>query len=191
MVVTCEHVWGEISNYIDGEVEPGLRIAMEEHIHGCKHCTAVLNGMRNVVELYGDERMMEVPFGYSQRLHRRLDENMPGTRRSFLGWMVAAAATLLIPGSIELARSTSRGPIVRSELAQLGNGVPPDMMVVVSENGRLFHVAGCEYIHEKDRLRTLTAAEAESEGYVPCVRCMKKYLVTRAGSRVSDGAKEV
>jgi hypothetical protein len=96
----------------------------------------------------------------------------------------------LIAGSIELARSTSRGPIVRSELAQLGNGVPPDMMVVVSENGRLFHVAGCEYIHEKDKLRTLTAAEAESEGYVPCVRCMKKYLVARAGSPVSDGAKE-
>jgi hypothetical protein len=186
MVVTCEHVWREISNYLDGEVEPGLRVAMEEHIHGCKQCRAVLDGMRNVVELYGDERMLEVPFGYSQRLHRRLDENMPATRRSFLGWMVAAAATLLIAGSIEVARSTSRGPEVRSELAQVGNGVTPDMMVVVSKDGRLFHVAGCDYIHQKDKLRTVTAAEAASEGYVPCVRCLKKYLDRSMRSHISD-----
>ncbi len=176
MVVTCEHVWREISNYLDGEVDAGLRVAMEEHIQGCKQCTAVLDGMRNVVELYGDERMLEVPFGYSQRLHRRLDENMPGTRRSFLGWMVTAAAAILIAGSIEVARSTARGPGVRSELAQLGKGLPPGMLVVVSESGRVFHVAGCDYIHEKDKLRTVTAAEAMREGYVPCVRCMKKYL---------------
>lgn len=187
MVVTCQHVWNEISNYIDGEVQPALRVAMEEHIHGCQQCTAVLDGMRNVVELYGDERMLEVPFGYSQRLHRRLDENMPATRRNFLGWMVAAAATLLIAGSIEVARSASRGPGVRSELAQVGNGVPPDMTVVVSENGRLFHVPGCDYIHEKDQMRTVTAAEAQSAGYVPCVRCMKKYLTTSARSNKSYG----
>jgi len=31
--VTCEHVWGEISNYIDGEVEPICELSMEEHIH--------------------------------------------------------------------------------------------------------------------------------------------------------------
>jgi hypothetical protein len=50
----------------------------------------------------------------------------------------------------------------------------------------LFHVAGCEYIHEKDKLRTLPAAEAEGEGYVPCVRCMKKYLVASTRLRSSD-----
>ena len=28
MVVNCEHVWSEISNYVDGEVDPALRAAM-------------------------------------------------------------------------------------------------------------------------------------------------------------------
>jgi hypothetical protein len=42
----------------------------------------------------------------------------------------------------------------------------------------LFHVAGCGFIHEKDKLRTITAAEAVRQGYTPCMRCMKKYLVT-------------
>jgi anti-sigma factor RsiW len=179
MVVNCKEVWREVSNYLDGEVEPGLRVALQEHIRGCKHCTAVVEGTRNVIQLYGDERMLEVPFGFSQRLHQRLDENMPATRRSFLGWMVAAAAACLVAGTIEVARSsTFRGPELRSEHAQPGTGVPPDMMVIVSEDGKLFHVAGCGFIHEKDKLRTVTAAEASREGYTPCMRCMKKYLVT-------------
>ena len=177
MVVSCEEVWREVSNYLDGEVEPGLRVAMQEHIRGCKRCAAVVDGTRNVIQLYGDERMLEVPFGFSRRLHQRLDENMPATRRSFLGWMVAGAAACLVAGTIEVARSSAlHAPELRSEHAKPGTGVPPDMMVVVSEDGKLFHVAGCDFIHEKAKLRTITAAEAERQGYSPCVRCMKKYL---------------
>ena len=99
MVVNCEEVWREVSNYLDGEVEPTLRTAIEDHIRGCTRCAAVLDGTRNVIQLYGDDRMLEVPLGYSQRLHRRLDENMPSNRRSFLGWMVAAAAVSVWRGS--------------------------------------------------------------------------------------------
>jgi len=180
MVVNCEEVWREVSNYLDGEVDPTLRVAIEEHVHGCKRCTAVLDGTRNVIQLYGDERMLEVPLGFSQRLHQRLDENMPGNRRGFLGWMVAAAAAVLVFGTLELARSSGRGPELRSEQARRGTGVPPDMMVVVAEDGKLFHLAGCSFIHEKDKQRTITAAEASREGYTPCVRCLKKYLVDSA-----------
>lgn len=183
MVVNCEQVWNQVSNYLDGEIDPALRVAIEEHVHGCQRCTAVVDGTRNVVRLYGDDRMLEVPFGFSQRLHRRLDENMPATRRGFLGWMVAAAAACLVFGTFEVARSAAfRGPQLRSEQAQPANGIPPDMMVVVSENGKLFHVAGCEYIHEKNKLRTVTAAEAARQGYTPCIRCMKKYLIATANA---------
>jgi hypothetical protein len=178
MVVNCEEVWREVSNYLDGEVESNLRAAMQKHIRGCKRCSAIVDGTRNVLQLYGDERMLEVPLGFGHRLHRRLDENMPVNRRSFLGWMVAAAAACLVAGTIEVARSSAlHAPELRSEHAKPGTGVPPYMMVVVSEDGKLFHVVGCEFIHEKTKLRTITAAEAERQGYSPCVRCMKKYLV--------------
>jgi hypothetical protein len=180
MVISCEEVWREISNYLDDEVGPELRAAMEEHIRGCKRCTAVLEGTRNVVRLFGDERMLEAPLGFGQRLHRRLEGNIGGTRRSFLGWMVAAAAAILMIGGFEVARSSAFNPALRSEHAQSANGVPPDMMVVVAEDGKTFHVAGCRFIHDKTRLRTIAAAEAMREGYAPCVRCMRKYLRTTA-----------
>ena len=173
----CEEVWREISNYLDGEVSPEMRAAMEEHFRGCKHCTAVVDGARNVVKLYGDERMLEVPLGFSQRLQRRLEGNMPGNRRTFLGWMVAAAAGLVVAGSFEVARSSSAWQAAqRSQQAKPGSGVPPDMMVLVSSDAKIFHVAGCTFIHDKAHVRTMVAREAEREGYAPCVRCLKKYL---------------
>ena len=177
MVVSCEQVWREISNYLEEDMEPGLRTSMEEHIRRCKRCTTVLDGTRNVVQLYGDERMFEVPLGFSQRLQRRLEENMPRSRRSFLGWMVATAAAVLVAGSFELGRSSvfSHSEL-RSEHAQPGTGVPPDMMVVLSTDGKTFHAAGCPFIHDKAHLRTIAAQEALRQGYAPCVRCMRKYL---------------
>jgi hypothetical protein len=179
MVVKCEEVWREISNYLEGDIEPGVRLAMEEHIRGCQRCTAVLDGTRNVVQLYGDERMLEVPLGFSYRLQHRLDENISrSSRRGFLGWMVAAAAAVLVAGSIEVARSSifSR-PELRSEHAQPGAGVPPDMLVVVSTGGKIFHRNGCSFIHDKAHIQTITAREAMREGYAPCIRCMKRYLI--------------
>jgi len=177
MVVKCEEVWREVSNYLDGDVSPDLRAAIDEHVRGCKNCTAVLDGTRNVVQLFGDERMLEVPLGFSHRLHRRLEGNMPGNRRSFLGWMVAAAAAVLVVGGFEAARSSSYQPRdLRSEHAQRGAGVPPDLVVLASSEGKLFHVAGCRFIHDKAHVRTMVAREAEREGYAPCVRCLGKYL---------------
>ena len=187
MVVDCEHVWREASNYLDGEAEAELRAAIDEHLRGCKCCTAVVDGMRNVVQLYGDERMMEVPLGFSRRLHQRLENNMGRTRRGFLGWVVAAAASMLVAGGIEVARSSVfRHPDLRSEHARTSSRVPPDMMVIVADDGKTFHVAGCPFIHDKSKLRTIRALEAEQQGYAPCVRCMKKYLDTTANSRRSD-----
>lgn len=183
MVVHCEQVWREISNYLDDEVDPNLRAAMEAHFGECERCRSVLEGTRNVIELYGDERMNDVPLGFGNRLQRRLAEDMRPTRRSFLGWLVAGATAALIVGAIELGRdSARREPERRSEQAEPGSGVPPDMVVVVSTDGKLFHVAGCPFIHDKAHVRTMVAREAMKEGYTPCVRCLKKYLRADGGS---------
>lgn len=185
MVVTCEQVWREISNYLDDEVSPELRVAMEKHLRGCNKCATILEGTRNVVGLYGEESMFEPPLGFSQRLRRKLEANMPRKRGTAFGWMVAAAAAILVVGSFEVA-SSFVPPELRSEHAQPGTGVPPGLMVVVAEDGKTFHAAGCRFIHDKARLRTIPASEALREGYAPCVRCMKKYLAASLHSDSDD-----
>ena len=179
--MNCEQVWHEISNYVDGEVDAGLRAAMDEHFRTCKRCTSVLEGTRNVLRLYGDERMMEVPAGFGRRLERRLAQNARPSRKgwsTWSTWLIPVAAVLLLAGGLRLANSLTSASPLKSEHAQAGQGVPPDMLVVVSTDAKIFHVAGCDFIHNKDKVRTLTAKEAMREGYVPCLRCMRKYLQT-------------
>jgi len=181
MVVNCEHVWTEISNYLDGEVDPALRVAMEEHFKGCKHCTAVLEGTRNVVQLYGDDRLFELPAGFSQRLRGRIAQqaSSSGFRSARSLWMLAVAATALIAGGLALDSSAAfRKPDLRSALAKPPHGVPSSLMVAVCDDGKVFHVPGCKYLHKHDdeHPRMMTAAEALREGYAPCVRCLQEYL---------------
>jgi hypothetical protein len=49
---------------------------MEEHFKGCEHCSAILDGTRNVVRLVGDGRNFDLPSGFSERLKQRLDQEI-------------------------------------------------------------------------------------------------------------------
>jgi hypothetical protein len=191
MVVQCAEVWREVSNYLDGEVDPGLRTAMEEHFRGCRHCTAVLDGARNVIELYGDERMLEVPLGYSQRLHRKLETGMAPRRGNAFGWMMALGFAALMLLSFEVGNiSKLTAPDSRSDMARGGFHIPPNLAVVAVSDGKIFHVPGCKFIHDTDKLQAMTAGEALQQGYAPCVRCLRKYLSeSRAGQKEVESAK--
>lgn len=181
MVVNCEHVWREISNYLENEVDSATRAAMEAHFKECKHCTAVLDGTRNVVQLYGDDRLFELPAGFSQRLQRRLAQQSSswwyGSARSF--WMLAVAAVALLAGGVALGNSAVfKQPELRSEHAKPSHKIPPSLMVAVSTEGKLFHVPNCKYLHRRvgESPRLITAAEAIKEGLTPCPRCLRQYL---------------
>ena len=179
MVVNCEQVWQEISNYLEGEVSPELRAAMETHIRQCRHCTAVLDGTRNVVHLYADDRLLELPAGFSAGWQRRLAESMPGPRGTAFRWLIAVAALALVSGSFALARFDSAPTALRSYHSEPGSGVPPQMMVEIAADGKTFHVPGCKYLHQHEsagEVRLVAASEAIREGYVPCVRCLRQYL---------------
>jgi len=186
--VDCERVWREISNYLEGEVDAALRSAMNKHFQTCKRCSSVLTGTRNVMRLYGDERMIEVPAGFGRRLERRLARNARVRSRpwsTWSAWLVPVAAMMLFAGGLHVANSLTAGPELKSEHAQPGQGIPPDMQVVVTADAKVFHVAGCGFIHNKETERTLTAKQAMQQGYVPCLRCMREYLHTASAGHIA------
>ena len=82
MRINCQLVWSEISNYLEGDVPPKMRTAIDIQFRDCRCCKAVLEGMRNVIQLYGDERMIETPSGFDYRLQQTLKQSIQPDRRT-------------------------------------------------------------------------------------------------------------
>lgn len=76
MRIDCKHVWDYISAYIDGEVDAALRAEIDRHLETCELCSAILDSTRNVVVLIVDDRVFELPAGFSDRLHARMDREL-------------------------------------------------------------------------------------------------------------------
>ena len=70
--IDCYQVRRELSDYVEGDLTPHLRLRIEQHLQTCDHCRAVYDGLRNIVRLLGDEELIELPEGFSQRLYKRL-----------------------------------------------------------------------------------------------------------------------
>ena len=80
MEVSCREVLREISNYLENDLDAGLRAMLERHFAECRHCTAVLDGTQNVILLSGDHRTFALPSGFSLRLRRTLLRQASGGR---------------------------------------------------------------------------------------------------------------
>jgi hypothetical protein len=70
--ISCLEVWKEISSFIDNDADPELRARMEAHFKVCAHCTAILDGTRNVVKLVADGVEYRMPEGFSRRLYDKI-----------------------------------------------------------------------------------------------------------------------
>jgi hypothetical protein len=82
VLISCVEMFKVISDYVDGEVDPMLRARMEKHFRTCKHCTAILDGTRNVVKLMGDEKTFELPASFGKKLYKKLDEYLEGQKKN-------------------------------------------------------------------------------------------------------------
>lgn len=79
--------------------------------------------------------------------------------------LVLAAVCALFTARGEVAlRSQHSRPAVRL----------PEQMVVVTDEGKLFHRAGCKYIHGTQK--TESAQQAAADGYTPCTRCLPELM---------------
>jgi predicted anti-sigma-YlaC factor YlaD len=74
MNLDCKRVWEFISEYIDHRLEPTMLSDMENHLENCEVCAAVVDSTRNVIVLTADNRTFELPVGFSERLHRRVED---------------------------------------------------------------------------------------------------------------------
>jgi anti-sigma factor RsiW len=76
VVISCKHVWNYISEYIDGSLPPETKAMVQKHLDHCEICSAILDATRNIIVLTADDRVFELPLGFSERLHSRLDQEL-------------------------------------------------------------------------------------------------------------------
>jgi predicted anti-sigma-YlaC factor YlaD len=76
LVIDCKHVWERISGYLDDTLASSELKEVQKHLEHCEICSAIIDSTRNILILTADERVFELPLGFSERLHARLDEEM-------------------------------------------------------------------------------------------------------------------
>lgn len=82
MVLECKHVWDYISGYLDDTLSQETKELVQRHLDHCEICSAIFDSTRNIIVLMADDRVFELPVGFSERLHARLDLEINPEARS-------------------------------------------------------------------------------------------------------------
>lgn len=177
MGISCQEVWRDVSDYIDEDLDPLQQARLSQHFAECRRCAALLDGMRNVIALYRDERVLAPPHGFHERLRQRLGEERKSSRRSFLAWTLTAAAAI----PLGLALFSARRFVFQQDSpvpAQEPDTLPITETVAISsdQDDKLYHLAGCSHLRGKPKFISLE--KAVREGYSPC-----KYCIGKAGPK--------
>ncbi len=73
-MLDCASVLAELSNYLDGEVSPSDKKALEEHLAKCRRCSLVYSTTRKTLKIVSEAGAFEVPLRTGTRLRKRLQE---------------------------------------------------------------------------------------------------------------------
>jgi len=72
----CRRYFALLSDYIDGELDPEARGALEAHLENCRECSQCLLSLKRSIELYHDASGQEAPPDVVARLKSALKECM-------------------------------------------------------------------------------------------------------------------
>ena len=73
MEISCREVRQELANYMEDDITVDLRLRIERHFRRCDGCSALYDGLRQVIYLVNESDLIELPVGLSQRLFQRLN----------------------------------------------------------------------------------------------------------------------
>jgi len=73
MTTKCKDMLGELSNYIDGELDADLCAEIEAHLRDCPDCRLMVDTLRKTVVVYRRHGQGEFPPDVRSRLYAVLD----------------------------------------------------------------------------------------------------------------------
>ena len=70
--MSCRKLLSEISNYLDGEIDPAARQELEEHLAKCPNCWVVFDTTRKTIQIYQGCEPYPIPETLQTRLQQAL-----------------------------------------------------------------------------------------------------------------------
>lgn len=72
--MNCKGVIRELSNYIDGDLDPLLKQELERHLEHCEDCTMIVDQTRKTIRIFSGAEPVPLPEDVHSRLHKVLRE---------------------------------------------------------------------------------------------------------------------
>ena len=72
----CKEVIRELSEYLDGELDPTLAEEVMRHLEHCEDCGIVVDTTRRTIEMYCNMEPAPLPAEVKQRLQRALEQKL-------------------------------------------------------------------------------------------------------------------
>lgn len=69
----CRDLLGQLSDYVDGELEAALCAELEAHMAECPNCRAMVDTVRKTITLYHTQASADLPADVEERLYRVLN----------------------------------------------------------------------------------------------------------------------
>ena len=76
--MNCKGVIRELSNYIDGDLDPGLKQELERHLGHCEDCTMIVDQTRRTIQIFSGAEPVQLPADVKSRLHAAIHKKAPG-----------------------------------------------------------------------------------------------------------------
>ena len=74
--MNCKQTLTEISDFLDGDLDPGLVEAIEKHLSACPDCKVVVDTTKKTIELFCGSEPMPLPQDVGERLQKVLDSKL-------------------------------------------------------------------------------------------------------------------
>lgn len=76
MSINCQQYLAWMTDYLDGELDPGQAGQADAHLRECPRCAATLSTTRQMLRLLGDQNLFAMPPEASRRLRQALEAGL-------------------------------------------------------------------------------------------------------------------
>ena len=74
--MNCKGVVVELSEYLDGALDPALKHELESHLKNCKKCRVFVDTTLKTIDIFCNSEPVALPKDVKQRLHQALSQRL-------------------------------------------------------------------------------------------------------------------